>query len=90
MLQLVQRTKPASAIRREDRNSQCRRCRQRQLVQIVSLIESIRRRSRVRVEVELRTQQPDVRLRVELRPTTATRRNELLEAWRGAREAATQ
>ena len=59
-------------------------------MQVVPLVEGIRRRPRVRVEVELRAQQRNIRLRIELCPTAATCWNELLEARRGAREVATQ
>src|SRR5262245_50404344 len=73
-------------VRREDRDGQLRRRRERQLVQVMPLIEGIRRCSRVSVEVELRAQQPNVCERVELRPTAAACRNELPEARRSAWE----
>ena len=76
------------AVRREDRDGQHRRSSERQLVQVMPLVEGIRRRPCVRVEVDLRPQQRNVRERIEFRPTTATCRNELLDAWRGAREVA--
>jgi hypothetical protein len=84
---LAQRLKHISlAVWREDRDGQLCRRRQRQLVQVVPLIERAYRRSRLPVEVELRSQQPLLVYQVKFRPAAAARRDDLLEARRGARE----
>src|SRR5262249_25206479 len=78
--------RPASAIRRKDGNLVAGGIGQRQLPQVVSLIERSGRARRFRIEVERGSQNGLVAGRVELQPTAASRRHEGLEAWRDARE----
>src|SRR4029079_1308084 len=55
-------------------------------MQIMSLVERSRTRSRVRVEVDDCSHYSDVRLREELHPARVTRGYEILEPRRGPRE----
>src|SRR5262245_44729358 len=79
-------SRPALTIRREDRNRETGARGQRQLVQVMTLIEGALAHGRVRVEVDGRSQYGLVAVRIEFQPTDAARRDESLEARRNARE----
>src|SRR5215470_15045394 len=74
-------------IRREDRDRVTGARGQRQLVEVMTLIEGALFRRRVRIEVDRRSQNRLLAGREELQPTAAARRHEGFEAWRDAREA---